>query len=311
MLRAIPVLAAVAAITLVLIPLQWISVALKLPSRRSIPVLYHRMLCVLIGIRIREVGERVREHPLLVVANHCSWLDVPVITAAAPVVFVAKREVAGWPVFGLLARLQRSVFVDRERRHKTGEVNAQIAQRLAEGDPVVLFGEGTSSDGNRVLPFRSALIGAARDALAEAEHCGRVLIQPLSVAYTRLHGLPIGRLHRPLVAWYGDMDLMPHLIRVLGQGAFDVVLTWGEPVAYEAQTDRKAVAKSLECTVRRLTTAALRHRPADRSAAGHSFLPGKPVREAPDREQGMTEALELVEMHREPERPGSASTQAA
>ncbi|TMJ51033.1 MAG: 1-acyl-sn-glycerol-3-phosphate acyltransferase [Alphaproteobacteria bacterium] len=298
MLRAIPVLAAAAAITLALIPVQWISVALKLRSRRSIPVLYHRMLCALIGIRIREVGERVREHPLLVVANHCSWLDVPVITAAAPVVFVAKREVAGWPVFGLLARLQRSVFVDRERRHKTGEVNAQIAQRLAEGDPVVLFGEGTSSDGNRVLPFRSALIGAARDALAEA-------------AYTRLHGLPIGRLHRPLVAWYGGMDLMPHLIRVLGQGAFDVVLTWGEPVAYEAQTDRKAVAKSLECTVRRLTTAALRHRPADRSAAGHSFLPGKPVREAPDREQGMTEALELVEMHREPERPGSASTQAA
>src|SRR6202011_3813730 len=119
---------------------------------------------------------------------------------AAPVVFVAKREVAGWPLFGLLARLQRSVFVDRKRRHKTGEVNAQIAQRLAEGDPVVLFGEGTSSDGNRVLPFRSALIGAARDALVEAEHSGRVLIQPLSVAYTRLHGLPIGRLHRHIAA---------------------------------------------------------------------------------------------------------------
>ncbi len=256
MLRAIPVLAAAAAITLALIPVQWISVALKLPSRRSIPVLYHRMLCALIGIRIREVGERVREHPLLVVANHCSWLDVPVITAAAPVVFVAKREVAGWPVFGLLARLQRSVFVDRERRHKTGEVNAQIAQRLAEGDPVVLFGEGTSSDGNRVLPFRSALIGAARDALAEAEHCGRVLIQPLSVAYTRLHGLPIGRLHRPLVAWYGGMDLMPHLIRVLGQGAFDVVLTWGEPVAYEAQRNaRYAGSPPPPCAIARRTAA--------------------------------------------------------
>ena len=168
MLRAIPVLAA-AAITLVLIPVQWISVALKLPSRRSIPVLYRRVLCALIGIRIREVGERVREHPL--------------------------------------------------------------------------------------LAFRSALIGAARDALAEAEHCGRVLIQPLSVAYTRLHRLPIGRLHRPVAAWYRDMELLPHLIRALGQGAFDVVLTRGEPVAYEAQTDRKEVAKSLEFTVRRLTTA--------------------------------------------------------
>jgi 1-acyl-sn-glycerol-3-phosphate acyltransferase len=311
MVRALLILAIAAAITLVLIPVQWISVALELPTRRSIPVLYHRILCALIGIRIREVGERVREHPLLVVANHCSWLDISVITATAPVVFVAKREVASWPLFGLLARLQRSVFVDRGRRHKTAEVNAEIARRLAEGDPVVLFGEGTSSDGNRVLPFRSALIGAARDALAEAEHSGRVLIQPLSVAYTRLHGLPIGRLHRPLVAWYGDMELMPHLLRLLGHGAFEVVLTWGEPVAYEAQTDRKAVAKTLELAVRGLTLAALRDRRADRRGAGHSFLPGKPVREAPDREQGMTEAPESVEMRREPERPGSTSTQAA
>jgi 1-acyl-sn-glycerol-3-phosphate acyltransferase len=310
MLRAILVIAAVAAITLVLIPFQWISVALKLPTRRSIPVLYHRIVCALIGVRIRQIGERVREHPLLVVANHCSWLDISVITATAPVVFVAKREVASWPVFGLLAKLQRSVFVDRHRRHKTGEVNAEIAQRLAEGDPVVLFGEGTSSDGNRVLPFRSALIGAARDALAEAEHSGRVLIQPLSVAYTRLHGLPIGRLHRHVVAWYGGMDLAPHLFRVVREGAFEVVLTWGEPVAYEAQTDRKTLTKSLESTVRRLTLAALRDRAAG-TAAGHSFLPEKPVREAPEREQGMTEAPENVEMRREPERPGSASTQAA
>src|SRR5205814_4432523 len=120
---------------------QWISVALKLPTRRSIPVLYHRVVCALIGVRIRQIGERVREHPLLVVANHCSWLDISVISATAPVVFVAKREVASWLVFGLLAKLQRSVFVDRDRRHKTGEVNAEIAQRLGEGDPVVLFGE--------------------------------------------------------------------------------------------------------------------------------------------------------------------------
>jgi 1-acyl-sn-glycerol-3-phosphate acyltransferase len=310
MVRALLILAAAALITLVLIPVQWIAVTLRLPMRRSIPVMYHRMLCGLIGVRIREVGERVRGHPLLVVANHCSWLDVPVITAAAPVVFVAKREVASWPLFGLLARLQRSVFVDRQRPHKTAEVNAAIAQRLAEGDPVLLFGEGTSSDGNRVLPFRSALIGAARDALAEAEHSGRVLIQPLSVAYTRLNGLPIGRLHRPAVAWYGGMELMPHLLRVLGQGALDVVLTWGEPVAYEAHTDRKAVTKTLELMVRRLTLASVRDRP-EGDRAGHSFLPGKPVREAPDRTQDMTEAPESVEMRRGPERPGSTSTRAA
>jgi 1-acyl-sn-glycerol-3-phosphate acyltransferase len=311
MLRGFSVVAAIAVVTAVLIPVQWASVALKLPSRRSIPVLYHRMVCSLLGIRVRVLGERAREHPLLVVANHSSWLDVPVITAAMPAVFVAKREIAGWPLLGLLAKLQRSVFVDRERRHKTGEVNAQIAQRLTEGDPVVLFGEGTSSDGNRVLPFRSALIGAARDALAEAEHSGRVLIQPLSVAYTGFHGLPMGRVHRHVVAWYGAMEFVPHLMKVLRHGAFDVVLTWGTPIAYEARTDRKSVARSLELTVRRLTAQALRGRSTE--ACGHSFLPKKPVREsrALGCKEGMAEAPESIEMRREPERPGPTSTQPA
>src|ERR1700759_3689568 len=182
MLRSYLVVAAIGALTLALLPFQALSVALGLPLQRRIPNFYHRVVCAILGVRLHVHGRRVPEHPLLIVANHSSWLDIPVITAVAPVVFVAKQEIAGWPLVGLLARLQRSVFVDRARRHKTHVVNAEIAQRLAEGDPVVLFGEGTSSDGNRVLPFRSALVGAARDALADAEHTGRVWIQPLSVA---------------------------------------------------------------------------------------------------------------------------------
>jgi lyso-ornithine lipid O-acyltransferase len=241
-----------------LIPLQWISIVLRAPTRRLIPVGYHRAVCALLGIRIRVIGQRTRAQPLLLVANHSSWLDVPVITAVAPVVFVAKREVASWPLLGLLAKLQRSVFVDRERRHKTLEVNAQIAQRLAAGDPVVLFGEGTSSDGNRVLPFRTALIGAAQDALAAATPGGGVMIQPLSIAYVGLDGLPLGRQHRPLAAWYGDMDFVSHFRGLLRHGALDVVVSWGEPIPYLAGSDRKAVARSLESRVRELTIAARR-----------------------------------------------------
>lgn len=258
--RAILVLALLGIITAALIPMQWLSVALQLRSRRRIPMLYHRIVCALIGVRVHRIGERIGEHPLLVVANHASWLDIPVITTLAPAVFVAKHEIASWPLFGLLAKLQRSVFVDRARRHKTGEVNAEIAQRLAEGDPVVLFGEGTSSDGNRVLPFRSALIGAARDALAAAEHTGHVYIQPLSLAYVGLQGVPMGRQFRPMAAWYGKIDLIPHLLGVLRCGGLDVVATWGKPIAYDGEIDRKAVARSLESTVRLLTSTALRGR---------------------------------------------------
>ncbi len=180
----------------------------------------------------------------------------------APVVFVAKREVAAWPVFGLLARLQRSVFVDRARRHKTQDVNSEIARRLADGDPVLLFGEGTSSDGNRVLAFRTALIGSARDAVAEAGQVKRVWIQPLSVVYTAMLGLPLGRQSRCSVAWYGAMSLLPHLRQLVARGAIDVTVSWGDPIAYDEFSDRKTVARRLEDDVRAMTVAALRGRSA-------------------------------------------------
>jgi 1-acyl-sn-glycerol-3-phosphate acyltransferase len=259
-MRLFAVAAAVAVITITLIPVQWIAVQFDLPVKRRIPSFYHRVLCRLIGVRVHLVGQRMREHPLMIVSNHVSWLDIVVITAVAPVVFVAKSEVANWPLFGLLAKLQRSVFVDRTRRHKTAAVTAEIAQRLASGDPVLLFGEGTSSDGNRVLPFRSALVGAARDLMADPQRGKRVWLQPLSIAYNGLLGLPLGRQHRPIIAWYGDFKMVPHLKGVLRRGAVDVTVTWGEPVPFDEGSDRKAIARDLETICRRLTSLALRGR---------------------------------------------------
>ena len=268
MLRVFLSLGTIAAVTLALLPFQWLAVRRQWAMRRRIPSLYHRIVCRLLGVRIATVGRRIEQQPLLIVANHSSWLDISVITAVAPVVFVAKREVSSWPVVGLLARLQRSVFVDRTRRHKTADVNSEIAERLTGGDPVVLFGEGTSSDGNRVLAFRTALIGSARDALAEAAHVKRVWIQPLSVAYTGLCGLPLDRSHRNQVAWYGGAALWPHLRQLVARGAVDVCVSWGEPVAYDEFSDRKKVARQLEDEVRALTIAALRGRPLARRGPG-------------------------------------------
>jgi len=281
--RAVFSLGVIAIMSLALIPVQWLAVRFAWPLRRRIPTFYHRFVCRVLGIRITEIGYRIGAHPLLIVSNHTSWLDISVITAVAPVVFVAKSEVANWPVFGLFAKLQRSVFVDRGRRHKTADVNSEIAERLTGGDPVVLFGEGTSSVGNRVLAFRTALIGAAGDALAEAEHVERVWLQPLSVAYTRLLGLPLDRHARNRVAWYGGAPLWPHLSWLVARGAIDVVVTWGEPVAYGEASDRKAVARQLEHAVRRHTVAALRGKSTDplTESAGegdvsaNSFLAGK------------------------------------
>jgi len=253
-LRMGAVLVLVAAVTIVGIPLQWLSLRLRLPARRRIPVLYHRLLLRLIGVRVSVRGAPASGRPLLLLANHASWLDISVVGSLTPLFFVAKSEVAGWPVIGLLARFQRTVFVDRQRRQATGEVNREIASRLHEGDPVVLFAEGTSSDGNRVLPFRTALVGAVREAFAATEE---VVVQPLAVAYVRLQGVPMGRRHRPVAAWFGDMSLAPHLLDVLRQGALDVEVTFGAPLQLDAAHDRKSVTRACEAAVRHMCALSL------------------------------------------------------
>lgn len=258
MIRPLLIAIAVALLTLLLLPLQLAAIALRLPLQRRVPMFYHRVVCALIGVRVREIGIRSADRPLLVISNHASWLDICVISAVAPAVFVAKQEIAGWPIFGWLAKLQRSIFIDRDRRHRTRDATGEIAERLIGGDTVVLFAEGTSNDGGRVLPFRSALVGAVHKALAQSAHVDSVTVQPLSVAYVDLAGLPIARSERSRVAWYGDADLLPHLRDVLARGAIDVVVSWGQPVACNVDADRKIIARDAEWAVRRMTSAALR-----------------------------------------------------
>ncbi len=248
-LRIGVVMTLVGLMTLIGLPLQWLALRLKLSARRAIPTLYHRIVLRLIGVRVIITGAPAAGRPLLLLANHCSWLDISVVGSLMPLVFVAKSEVAGWPLIGLLAKFQRTIFVDRARRHATGAVNQQIAARLADGDPVVLFAEGTSSDGNRVLPFRSALVGAAREVVAAG---GTVLVQPVAVSYVRIQGVPMGRIHRPIAAWYGDMDLAPHLMALLRQGAVDVEVRFGTPMALADDHDRKEVTRAGEADVRTL-----------------------------------------------------------
>src|SRR4051812_32222242 len=165
MIRVILIALAFLALTLVLLPLQLIGIAFDLRLQRSIPHLYHRILCALIGVRIREVGTRSAASPALILSNHVSCLDICVIAPLGPVVFVAKRDVGGWPGFGWPARLQRPIVSNRKARQQTGAATREIAGRLLGGDGVVLLAEGASSDGIRVLRFPSSLVGAVHHAL--------------------------------------------------------------------------------------------------------------------------------------------------
>jgi 1-acyl-sn-glycerol-3-phosphate acyltransferase len=222
-----------------------------------IPRLWHRAVARILGIRLHVTGAMAVRRPLLIAANHISWTDIIVLGAVADVCFIAKADMSRWPVMGWLCTMQRTVFVERRRRGESGRQASEIGARIAAGDAMVLFAEGTTSDGNLLMPFNSTLFEAAKLAVKAAPD-GEVFIQPVAVAYTRLQGIPMGRRRRGHVAWIGDQDLLPHAVGVLREGAVDAEVRFGEPLRFDAATDRKEAARLVEARVRSMLSSALR-----------------------------------------------------
>ena len=266
--------------TLVLLPVQLIGIRFALPVRLHLPRWWHLVARRVLGLRVTVHGTPATGRPLLLVSNHVSWKDITVLGSVADVVYIAKTEVRTWPVFGWLARLQRSVFIEREKKRETGRQITEVAERLTAGEIVVLFAEGTTSDGNRILEFKSSLFGAASAALPFSEK-GEVFVQPVAIAYTRVHGMPMGRYHRPIAAWPGDVALGPSLAGVLKEGAIDVDVCFGEAIRFTAESRRKDVARDCERSVRDMLNAQLRGRPAPDRAPG-AAASAKAISSSPD-----------------------------
>ena len=258
--------------TLLLIPAQALAVALKLPARVAIPRFYHAVCARLVGLDIVVRGEPARPGPVLVVSNHSSYLDITVLGALIRGSFVAKSEVAGWPGFGLLAKLQRTVFVERRARSTAARQRDDLKARLEAGDTLILFPEGTSSDGNRTLPFKTALF-----AVAGTRIDGRpVTVQPVSVTATRLDGLPMGFAFRPFYAWYGDMELAPHLWQAFCAGRMEVAVEFHDPVTLDAFSSRKALAEHCQRAVAHGVERAVRGRFDNPLPSGERVEPKAP-----------------------------------
>ena len=236
---------------------QWIAVRTRLMDDRKVPRLYHRILLKLLGIRVRVTGEIAAARPLMIASNHISWTDIMVLGSLAELHFIARSDMASWPGIGTLARLQRSVFVERDQRRQSAGQARAIAERLLSGDPMVLFPEGTTGTGNRIQPFKSTLFAAAAMAREAGGH-ETIAIQPVAIAYTRLQGMPMGRLHRTHAAWVGDQTLVPHLAALLAEGAMDVEVHFGEAIEFGPGSDRKKTAREIEARVCAMMTQALR-----------------------------------------------------
>ncbi|GAD11492.1 1-acyl-sn-glycerol-3-phosphate acyltransferase [Gluconobacter frateurii NBRC 103465] len=204
--------------------LQALFIRLPGPAKIRLPRVFWYTIGRILGLQFRVIGTPAGgirtardvqngERPIVYVANHCSWLDIIAVGGVLHTVFVAKGEVGTWPLIGTISRLGRTIFVSRNRQN-TGKELHDMADRLWDGDDIVLFPEGTSSDGSRVLPFLSSFFAVAKPGRLEQAGMPKpppVLIQPVSIVYDRLEGLPVGRSRRSVFSWYGDMDLTPHI----------------------------------------------------------------------------------------------------
>jgi 1-acyl-sn-glycerol-3-phosphate acyltransferase len=210
--------------------------------KTRLPLLFHKGLSRSLGIRITCHGRAPPQKGVLYVANHLSWADIPVLGARIDAAFVAKSDVAGWGMVGWLATLARTVYVDRTRRTTTADQRDSITERLARGDSIILFPEGTNSDGVDMLPFKSSLF-AVTDGLPD------LVIQPVTIAYTSVNGMPVTRRRLPDLAWVGDTELMPHATSFMALGSIRAEILFHPPVRAADFPGRKALSRHCETVI--------------------------------------------------------------
>lgn len=217
-----------------IIPFQSFILRFALRFWAIIPGWWSRQVARIVGARVTVHGAPAKG-PVLFVSNHISWLDIPILGGRLPGSFIAKSEVDGWSGIGAMARLYRCVFVNRSRRRDSASQRDEIKDRLAAGDGLILFAEGTSTDGTLVKPFKTALF-------AVAQAVPDLKIQPVTIAYTHLNGIPISRSQRPLIGWYGDMELTGHVWRLLKLGHIRAEVRFHAPISWSEAGDRKSLA---------------------------------------------------------------------
>ena len=203
-----------------------------------LPVIFHKLLLWLLSINVEYEGNYQRAKDCnFFVSNHLSYLDIPILGSIFPLRFVAKSEVQFWPFFGFLSKLARTIFIKRKRSDSIIQ-KSKIFDLLSSGDKVCIFPEGTTSDGNRVLDFKSSSFSALENQ--------NFLIQPVIICYSDLNGIPINRWLRPVIAWYGDMDLKPHILKLVTLRSIKIKLIFIDPVCSNHFASRKNLSNYLE-----------------------------------------------------------------
>lgn len=192
--------------TVLLFIQQLLGFLLRTGDGRHIRCRFYRGALRILGVRMLLRGQFSPRRPLLIAANHVSYLDIFVLGSRIPGVFVSKDEVQQWPLIGWIARLQNTIFISRRPGNSRLELNP-IVGHLSQGHNVFLFPEGTSTDGRRLLPFKSSLFEAAIQ--------GGAYVQPVALVYRHRHGGPLSAKERALYTWGTDAPFLSHFAKML------------------------------------------------------------------------------------------------
>ena len=207
--------------------------------------LWHRTMARILGMDVQITGVARNKGATLFAANHISWVDILVLGGHIPnASFIAKSEVAGWGLLGTLCALHKTEFVNRSRRTDSARQRDTLAERVKQGHSLILFPEGTNTSGMRVAPFKSALFSVAERAAADSGLS--LYVQPITLAYTEVNGMPLVRSQKPWVAWLGDVELFAHLRQLLSRAKIVVTVEFLQPITLQEAGCRKNVARYCE-----------------------------------------------------------------
>ncbi len=195
--------------------------------------IYFKGLLFIFGIKIKTFGIPEKKRTIFV-SNHTSYLDILILGSNVEGLFVAKSEISTWPVINKLCKLANTIFISRRKIFSTKEQIGIINSKLKNGFNIILFPEGTSNDGNKVLPFKSSLFS-----ITERPENKNFCVQPISITYSRLDGIPLNRMFKPFFAWYGNMDLLPHAWKFLGMGNCEIKLHYHKSLKFDEFSSRK------------------------------------------------------------------------
>lgn len=229
--------------SLLVAPLQFVFLLFNRgPAAYILPHIWQRGVCRILGLRVVVEGTPDTARQVMFVSNHLSYLDIPVIASVLKASFIAKKDVSSWPVFGFLSTLQQTAFISRDRKDAKVEKN-NLSSMIAAGKSLILFPEGTSTDGCDVVKFKSSLFSLAADPTTGAF----LPVQPISLIMDRVDGrVPADGPNdvRDVYAWHGDMTMGPHLWNFVKSRGATIRLIFHPVLDPQVYNDRKLLAEA-------------------------------------------------------------------